>query len=238
MRLINEFTVEAPVQRTWETLLDVARVAACLPGAAVEPVGEQGLYRGQLRMKVGPVNMAYSGTVRLLDVDADELVATFEARAKETRGTGTAAAQIRNRLTQVGNATRVEVQTDLDVTGRPAQFGRGLMQDVASKMLGDFSGRLEELVLSPPVAADAGARAASPVTPPGTGGEEPRQAPADIPSDADDPGELGQFDVGSVLLRGYGRQLAAAGALAALAGMLWRWRSRARGFEIIFRYRL
>ena len=147
MKLVNEFTVAAPIEETWTTLLDVERVASCLPGASIEPVGEDGSYRGRMRVKVGPVSMAYGGTVRLAEVDTDSHVAAFEARAKETRGTGTAAATIRNILTETADGTRVQVETDLDVTGRPAQFGRGLMEEVASKMLGQFSGRLEKLVL-------------------------------------------------------------------------------------------
>ncbi|MEZ5121368.1 MAG: SRPBCC family protein [Solirubrobacterales bacterium] len=147
MRLHNAFTVAAPLTRTWETLLDVERVAGCLPGASVEPVGQDGLYRGGMRMTVGPVTTAYRGTVRLLDVDADAHVASFDARAKEAQGTGTAAAVIRNRLEPAGDGTRVVVETELDVTGRPAQLGRGLMEDVAAKMLTDFAGRLEEAIL-------------------------------------------------------------------------------------------
>jgi len=168
MKLVNEFTVAAPIEQTWTTLLDVERVASCLPGASIEPVGEDGSYRGRMRVKVGPVSMSYGGTVRLAEVDADSHVAAFEARAKETRGTGTAAATIRNTLTETADGTRVQVETDLDVTGRPAQFGRGLMEEVASKMLGQFSGRLEKLVLdgppadsSPSGAPGSGAKAAA-----------------------------------------------------------------------------
>jgi uncharacterized protein len=211
MKLSNEFTVAAPLARTWETLLDVERVAGCLPGASIEPVGEDGMYRGSMRVKVGPVTMAYSGTVRLADVDADQHVASFDARAKETKGAGTAAAIIRNRLEPAGDGTHVVVETDLNVTGRAAQFGRGLMEDVASKMLADFAGRLEQLVLEGAPAAQAPA-----ATEPGA-----RAAPAPEPEET-------SLDVGGVLLRGYRGQLAVGGGLLALLLLvvIARWRNR------------
>jgi uncharacterized protein len=220
MKLSNEFTVAAPLARTWETLLDVERVAGCLPGASIEPVGQDGMYRGSMRVKVGPVTMAYSGTVRLADVDADQHVASFDARAKETKGAGTAAAVIRNRLEPAGDGTHVVVETDLNVTGRAAQFGRGLMEDVASKMLADFAGRLEQLVL-------AGAPAAQAPAEPEPGA---RAAPAPEPEET-------SLDVGGVLLRGYRGQLAVGGGLLALLLLvvIARWRNRR---TITLRFRL
>lgn len=216
MRLQNEFTVAAPLERTWDTLLDVERVASCLPGASIEPVGEDGLYRGAMRLKAGPVSLSYSGTVRLADVDADEHVASFDARAKESKGTGTAAAMIRNRLEPAGDGTRVVVETDLNVTGRPAQFGRGLMEDVASKVLGDFAGRLEDLVLQgATVAADS---------PPRDDG---------VSQTAEEP----RLDVGAMLLSGYRREIVAAGGVLALLLFVLLGRRR-KGIEVTVRYRV
>jgi uncharacterized protein len=220
MKLSNEFTVAAPLERTWETLLDVERVAGCLPGASIDPVGEDGMYRGSVRVKVGPMTMAYSGTVRLADVDADQHVASFDARAKETKGAGTAAAVIRNRLEPAGDGTHVVVETDLNVTGRAAQFGRGLMEDVASKMLADFAGRLEQLVLEGTPATQASA-----ATEPGA-----RPAPALAPDEK-------SLDVGGVLLRGYRRQLAVGGGLLALL-LLVVFARRRKGRTITLRFRL
>jgi carbon monoxide dehydrogenase subunit G len=239
MKLVNEFTVAAPIEQTWTTLLDVERVASCLPGASIEPVGEDGSYRGQMRVKVGPVSMSYGGTVRLAEVDADSHVAAFEARAKETRGTGTAAATIRNTLTETADGTRVQVETDLDVTGRPAQFGRGLMEEVASKMLGQFSGRLEKLVLDGPPAdsspADASAGNGAKATE-ADGGAAPRAA-SSAPS-ADDEGEV--LDLGAAMLGGGAGKLVAGGLgiglLVALLSLVLRRRSR-RGFNFSISYR-
>jgi carbon monoxide dehydrogenase subunit G len=216
VKLQNEFTVAAPLERTWDTLLDVERVASCLPGASIEPVGEDGLYRGSMRLKVGPVSMSYSGTVRLADVDADDHVASFDARARETKGTGTAAAVIRNRLEGAGDGTRVVVETDLNVTGRPAQFGRGLMEDVASKILGDFAGRLEDLVL-----------AGTTVT-----------ADSPSPDDGVTPTEEESgLDVGALLLSGHRREIFAAGGVLALLLAVFLGRRR-KGIEVIVRYRV
>jgi uncharacterized protein len=222
VKLSNEFTVAAPLERTWETLLDVERVAGCLPGAAIEPVGEDGMYRGSMKIKVGPVSTSYSGTVRLADVDADQHVASFDARATETKGAGTAAAVIRNRLEAAGDGTHVVVETDLNVTGRAAQFGRGLMEDVAAKMLSDFAGRLEQLVLEGPPQAAASAA-------------EPEPAPA-APRAPGEEREAG-LDIGRVLLRGHGKQLAiGGGVLAAL--MLLAYARRRRRPTITVRFRL
>ena len=240
MKLVNEFTVAAPIEQTWTTLLDVERVASCLPGASIKPVGEDGSYRDHMRVKVGPVSMSYGGTVRLAEVDADSHVAAFEARAKETRGTGTAAATIRNTLTETADGTRVQVETDLDVTGRPAQFGRGLMEEVASKMLGQFSGRLEKLVLDGPPAdsspADgspgSGAKAAADAD----GGAAPRAA-SSAPS-PDDEGEV--LDLGAAMLGGGATKVVAGGLgvglLVALLGFVFS-RRRRRGFSFSISYR-
>jgi uncharacterized protein len=216
VRLQNEFTVAAPLERTWNTLLDVERVASCLPGASIEPVGEDGLYRGAMRLKAGPVSLSYSGTVRLADVDTDEHVASFDARARETKGTGTAAATIRNRLEPAGDGTRVVVETDLNVTGRPAQFGRGLMEDVASKILSDFAGRLEDLVLEgATVTADS---------PPRDDG---------VSQAADEP----RLDVGALVWSGYRREIVAAGGVLALLLFVLLGRRR-KGIEVTVRYRV
>ena len=149
MKLDNEFVVAAPLERTWSTLLDLDRVAGCLPGATLEPSAGDGTYRGGMKVKLGPMVVSYDGVARLVDVDEDDHTSTLEVQGKETKGQGTAAATIRNRLEDVGEGrTRVRVETELQVTGRQAQFGRGIMEDVAGRMLREFAGRLEQLILS------------------------------------------------------------------------------------------
>jgi carbon monoxide dehydrogenase subunit G len=160
MKLRNEVVLAAPVQRAWGVLLDVPRVARALPGATLEPAGEAGLYRGTMRVKLGPVTMEYEGVARLQDADEDERVASFHLQGRERRGRGTAAATITNRLEPEGDRTRLIVETDLNVTGRAAQFGRGIMESVAAGLLEEFARRLEQEVAGysgtvPPPPAEA-----------------------------------------------------------------------------------
>jgi carbon monoxide dehydrogenase subunit G len=149
VKLDNEFVVAAPLDRTWSTLLDLDRVAGCLPGASLEPSAGDGVYRGGMKVKLGPMVVSYDGVARLVDIDEDDHTSTLEVQGRETKGQGTAAATIRNRLEDAGDGrTRVRVETELQVTGRQAQFGRGIMEDVAGRMLREFAGRLEQLIVA------------------------------------------------------------------------------------------
>ena len=144
MKLTNEVVVPAPLERTWSLLLDVPRVVRALPGAAVEPDAAEGVYRGTLKVRLGPVAVEYEGVARLQDVDEDEHVASFHIEGRERRGHGGATATIVNRLLPEDGGTRLVVETDLAVTGRAAQLGRGLMEDVAGNLLARFARGLEE----------------------------------------------------------------------------------------------
>lgn len=152
LTLKNEFVVEAGIEQTWDLLLDLGRVAQCLPGASIDPADEHGVYAGSMRVKLGPVTMNYKGTARLTDVDPATHVASFRVSGRETRGGGTASATIRNELVEQGASTRVVVTSELDITGRPAQLGRGIMQDVAAAMLGDFASQLATMMAESSVA--------------------------------------------------------------------------------------
>ena len=157
MRLTNEFDVAAPVERTWGTLLDVPRVARALPGATIAPGADGGAYRGTMKIKLGPVTTEYAGTARIQDADDDDRVASFRVEGREARGQGTAAATITTRLrARDGGGTHVVVETDMQVTGRQAQLGRNLMEDVAGAILGEFAGRLERELTGEGSAEDAG----------------------------------------------------------------------------------
>src|SRR5215468_5209159 len=139
MKLENEFTVPAPLEQAWAVLLDVERVAPCLPGATVEPGGEDGEYAGTMTIKIGPITSRYKGTVKIESADEDTRVAVIRAQAKDARGQGTASATITSSMEQVSEGTRVRVETDMRVTGPAAQFGRGVMQDVSAKMMRQFA---------------------------------------------------------------------------------------------------
>jgi carbon monoxide dehydrogenase subunit G len=143
MKLRNQFDVGVPPERTWETLLDLPRVARALPGATIGGEPEAGAWRGTMKVKLGPVTTEYAGSARVQDVDEDERVVSYRVEGREARGQGSAAATITTRLAGEGAGTRVVVETDLQVTGRQAQLGRGLMEQVAGSILGDFAGRLE-----------------------------------------------------------------------------------------------
>ena len=145
MKLVNEFDVGVPVDRTWSTLLDVPRVARALPGATIDPDGDAGAWRGTMKIKLGPVTTEYAGTARVQDVDEDDHVASYRVEGREARGQGSAAATITTRLASAdAGGTRVVVETDMQVTGRQAQLGRSLMEEVAGTILGEFAGRLEK----------------------------------------------------------------------------------------------
>jgi uncharacterized protein len=143
MKLHNEFTVPVPVEQAWEVLLDLERVAPCLPGAALH--GSDGSeYRGQMMIKLGPVRSRYEGTVRIEQADADAHRAVMRAQARDDHGGGTAAATISTEMRSVAEGTRVAVETDIQISGPAAQFGRGVMQDVSSKLIGRFADCLAE----------------------------------------------------------------------------------------------
>ena len=170
MKLTNEVVVPAPLERTWSLLLDVPRVVRALPGATVEPDAAEGAYRGALKVHLGPVAVEYEGVARLEDVDEDDHAATFRIEGRERRGHGGATATIVNRLLPNENGTRLVVETDLAVTGRAAQLGRGLMEDVAGSLLEQFAAGLERLALgreeeaaAPAAELDLGAAAWEPL---------------------------------------------------------------------------
>ncbi|MFW5898974.1 MAG: SRPBCC family protein [Jiangellaceae bacterium] len=138
MQLEHEFIVPVPADQAWEVLLDVERMAPCMPGATIDSV-DGDTFTGRVKVKVGPVTVSYSGSASFVEKDAEARKVVVEAKGKETRGAGTAAATVTAQLHEAGSDTRVTVVTDLAITGRPAQFGRGVMDDVGKKLLGQFS---------------------------------------------------------------------------------------------------
>ena len=139
----NEFTVEAPVEQAWETLLDLERITPCLPGAALEEEsGDE--YKGTMTIRLGPVTQKYNGTVRFEETDEESRRAVLKADGKDARGQGTASATITSTLTEEDGGVHVLVETDMQVTGRVAQFGRGMHKEVASKIMGRFADCLEK----------------------------------------------------------------------------------------------
>jgi carbon monoxide dehydrogenase subunit G len=143
VKLSSELRIAAPAARVWTALLDVPRVARALPGATIDAEPVDGAYRGTMKVKLGPVSTEYSGLARLQDVDEDERMASYNVQGREARGQGTAEATIRIRLRGDEAPTSLRVETELQVTGRQAQLGHGLMEEVAAGILREFAGALE-----------------------------------------------------------------------------------------------
>jgi carbon monoxide dehydrogenase subunit G len=168
MELINEFSVGVPVDRAWAVLTDVETIAPCLPGAQLQEIaGEE--YRGVVKVKVGPITANYKGVATFVERDEGARRVVLKADGRETRGQGNASALITAELVPAGTSTLVKVTTDLTVSGKVAQFGRGVMADVSSKLMDQFADNLASTVLS----GDAPEAAAAPAD------ERPAAAPAD-----------------------------------------------------------
>ena len=144
MQLEHSFTVPTGVDDAWAVLLDIERVAPCMPGATLESVdGDE--FTGSVKVKLGPINLTYKGKARFVEKDVAAHRAVIDARGKDARGAGTASALITATLASAGEgSTTVEVHTDLDITGKPAQFGRGVMADVGNKIIGQFASSLAD----------------------------------------------------------------------------------------------
>ena len=181
MELSNEFTVEAPIETAWAILTDVETIAPCLPGAQLKEIdGDE--YRGTVKVKVGPITAQYKGAATFEEKDDDAHRAVIRAEGRDTRGQGNASAMITATMTPAGDAaTSVSVATDLTVTGKVAQFGRGVMADVSANLMEQFADNLSETVLGAheAPAADA-AEASSPGDSEGPV-EDPAEAPAESP---------------------------------------------------------
>ncbi|MFD4137717.1 SRPBCC family protein [Streptomyces sp. NPDC058572] len=138
MELQHSFTVSVPVDEAWKALLDIERVAPCMPGATVESY-DGGTIDGAVKVKLGPIAVTYRGTATFEEKDESAHRLVLAARGKEVRGQGTASATVTGTLTAEDGGTTVAVVTDLTVTGRPAQFGRGVMAEVGDKLIGQFA---------------------------------------------------------------------------------------------------
>ncbi len=212
MKMENEFTVEIPVEEVWNVLLDLERITPCLPGAALtEESGDDG-YKGEMKVRLGPVTQNYDGTVKIEEADESAHRAVLKADGKDARGQGTASATIVSTLHDEGNgSTRVHVETDMHITGRAAQFGRGVQQEVAAKLLNKFaecleneiSGKGAEEEPDPAAAAETGSSSseAEPSTD-GPAGEESQPRRRIIQQDQEvEPLDLGEASRDAVVKR-------------------------------------
>jgi carbon monoxide dehydrogenase subunit G len=233
MELTHTFTVPAPLDETWEAFQDIESVAGCFPGATVTSVDGDD-FQGSCKVKLGPIALVYNGSGTFVEKDEAAKRFVVDAKGKDKRGNGTAGAKVTASFVQAADATEVTVVTDLAITGKPAQFGRGVIQDVSDKLLGQFVACLEQKVggggsAAAVAAAETvvGVEPVEPLEPAGSEtpppGEEPghepsraepaREAPRAVPPD-DDALDLGAT-VLPILVRTYWKP-----ALAALLVLL------------------
>jgi len=177
MEMDHSFTVPVPPDRAWDVLLDVEKIAPCMPGATVDEFDGE-VVTGRIKVKVGPVSLTYRGTAKFTERDPEAKVIVLEASGKETRGAGTASATVRATLEPEsgGEGTTASMHTTMNVTGRPAQFGRGVMIEVGSKLVEQFAQNLRQLIAED---GAAGGNAAATATDAADGGTTAGQAPAE-----------------------------------------------------------
>jgi carbon monoxide dehydrogenase subunit G len=164
MELDHEFTVPVPIDHAWAVLLDVERVAPCMPGATLDSI-EGDEFTGRLKVKLGAMTITYKGAARIASKDEATRTVTMEGTGKESRGAGTASATVQAHLHDEGEITRVTVHTKLNVTGRPAQFGRNILAEVGGKLIGRFAEGLHEEIQRSEETGPDEAPAASPAQP-------------------------------------------------------------------------
>jgi carbon monoxide dehydrogenase subunit G len=162
VQLNHSFTVPASVQQTWDTFMDLDLVGSCFPGATVTEASDDG-FAGSVKVKLGPIALVYTGVGSFIEKDEATHLAVIKANGKDKRGNGTAGATVKIQLSEVDGVTHVDVATDLAITGKPAQFGRGVMQDVSDKLLGQFVSCIEGKLGEAPAEPDAAEATAEPV---------------------------------------------------------------------------
>lgn len=225
MKIANEFTVSAPIERAWDVLTDLDQVIPLMPGATL--VGHEGAdVLGKVKVKVGPVTSEFNGKVHFVEQDRGAHRAVIDGRGKEARGSGNAAATITAQLHEAGQQTRVTVDTDLRIVGKLAQFGSGMLQQVSEKLLGEFVSSLEAKLAG----GCQPAPAASPDPLAAPGSAEPAAAAA--PEQITAPAEATPIDLlelaGGGMLKKFGPPAAAALLLLTLLFVVGRLARRRR----------
>jgi carbon monoxide dehydrogenase subunit G len=195
MELENSFVVPADIGTAWKTLLDVEAIAPCMPGATLTSFDGDN-FTADVKVKLGPVTMNFAGAGKFVKKDESTHTAVIDASGKETKGAGTAGALITAILVEEGpNSTRANIVTDLTVTGKAAQFGKGVMADVSKRLIGQFAGNLEQVIIARQGVADAATAAAA------GGGEAVVTAPAPAPVMNNEALDLGNAALVPVLKR-------------------------------------
>jgi uncharacterized protein len=183
VKLEQSFEVRAPLERVWETLIDVERVAPCLPGAEITEASEDGTYRGTFSVRLGPTTAAYRGELKVEEVDEAAHRVTMRASGQDKRGQGSANATIVSSMASEGDLTKVDVETDFTITGRLARFGRGgMIQDISNRLMRDFADCLQKRIEAPPAAEPTVLDAVLAATPEGAAAAPPAAGGASAPT--------------------------------------------------------
>ncbi len=222
MELSHQFTVPIGVEETWAHFNDIASVAECFPGAQVTEADESS-FAGSVKVKLGPIALLYNGSGTFVDKDEAAHRFVVDAKGKDKRGNGTAGAKVTVSMSDTGGSTDVSVETDLAITGKPAQFGRGVMQDVSDKLLGQFVACLEQRLAAPEPSVDEPAAASEP----SVAAAAPAASPAPPPPPPPPAQPVEALDLGSavlpIILKSYWKHaLAAVVVLAILRRLLKR----------------
>jgi carbon monoxide dehydrogenase subunit G len=194
VKLEQSFEVRAPVDRVWETLVDIERVAPCLPGAEITEAGDDGTYRGTFSVRLGPTTAAYRGELKMEDLDQASRRVVMRASGQDKRGQGSAKASIVSTMREEGDVTRVDVETDFTITGRLARFGRGgMIQDISNRLLKEFAECLQQKIEAPPAAEPNLVDAVLAATPEGAAAAPPAAGGSAAPTTAKPVGGFSLF---------------------------------------------
>jgi len=209
MKIENSFTVDAPIEEAWKLLTDIPEIAPCLPGAKLTDATDD-VFSGGIKVKVGPVTSEYKGTAEFVEKDEANYKVVINGKGRDVRGAGNAQALITAQMTAEGDKTKVDIDTDLKVSGKVAQFGRGVMQDVSTKLLGQFAECVEAKIGEPAAIDDIAAAGAAEA--------ETADSPTATASDAGQSIVGGAADkadsMGGAAVAGVGAAAAGAGAMA------------------------
>ncbi|HEX6115764.1 MAG TPA: SRPBCC family protein [Solirubrobacterales bacterium] len=196
MELENSFEVGAPRDRVWDFLLDLERVTPCIPGAELDELPDERTWKGKVTVKLGAVSLSYAATAVIEQRDEESGRVVIEAQGRETRGKGRASATINSTLEETGEGTKVEMHTDLKISGPAARYGRGMMEDVSKRLTGQFADCLKATIETGEEGSEAAAKPAS----------APAPAPVAKPVGGI---RLAAWAIGRAILRAMGRIVAA-----------------------------
>jgi uncharacterized protein len=183
MKLANSFSIDRPATEVFDAFLDIERVASCMPGSRITGHPEPDTYEGEVKVKVGPLGVAYAGRFQILEADREALRLTMRAKGRELRGAGNADAYIVAQLSEQESGTLVAIDTELGIRGKVAQFGRGVIGEVTDGIMQTFARNVEDLLVTGGLAATPDGAAA----PPSAAAAAPQGAPQAAPQAAPEP---------------------------------------------------